>query len=458
MEASTVLNRRWAASALVVLALTGSPAFAGNIHSFFLGDVAAMTGGTVTAVSDDGSSLWYNPAGLATTDRDTLDVVGNVYMLRLRDWGKIMRVDGTPNPDVLIDANSTEVVVAPSTLAYGRNLGPGLSMGFGLFTPEVDTYALRLPLSFTDDAREVNAEATFEGSLTTYAGMFGIGYRVSPTLRLGASLGIYLQTITSEMRLFFDFTRFDVADTRGLGASEDRLSLTRLGMNLQVGVQLDVSDELTLGFVLRTPAVQIFESISGGKIVINQLEDPTLPTGGARTALFNPIDSSRLELGLYASVSGTAAIAWRPAPGTYFGAELELTAGSSDPSIGAERDFLWNARIGGTYALSKSMRLGAGLFTDRSAVPTLTEGGVDQTHYYGVAAGFHTETPINVRESDGAETLVFTSTFGVRYALGVGTALRAELRPDGVVTDPLMAELDLLFHEISLHVGSGLRF
>ena len=47
---------------------------------------------------------------------------------------------------------------------------------------------------------------------------------------------------------------------------------------------------------------------------------------------------------------------------------------------------------------------------------------------------------------------------GLRYALGLGTTLRAVADPTGVHTDPAMKPLDITFHEIGLHVGSGLRF
>ena len=50
---------------VVVLAmLLAGDARACNQSSFFLGNLAALTGGAVTVVGDEGASLWYNPVGL----------------------------------------------------------------------------------------------------------------------------------------------------------------------------------------------------------------------------------------------------------------------------------------------------------------------------------------------------------------------------------------------------------
>ena len=51
---------------LVCSAALTNVAHAGNDDGVLIGDEAVLTGGAVTATTDDGSSIWYNPAGSRT--------------------------------------------------------------------------------------------------------------------------------------------------------------------------------------------------------------------------------------------------------------------------------------------------------------------------------------------------------------------------------------------------------
>ena len=109
-------------------------------------------------------------------------------------------------------------------------------------------------------------------------------------------------------------------------------------------------------------------------------------------------------------------------------------------------------------ALSDNVRVGTNLFTDRSFEPPPTAAWAERVNYYGLATGLYLETPLSLANNDRASSLVFTSTFALRYAIGFGETLRAVADPAGVRTDPTHTRIDLTFHEISLHIGSGLRF
>jgi hypothetical protein len=78
----------WLSSVAVAsLLLVASPtAQAGNDEGIPVGDEAALTGNTVAATVSDGSSLFYNPAGLAGAERDQVDVAATVTMLRFHSW------------------------------------------------------------------------------------------------------------------------------------------------------------------------------------------------------------------------------------------------------------------------------------------------------------------------------------------------------------------------------------
>jgi len=431
---------------------------AGNGNSFFLGNGAAISGGAVTVVGDDGASLWYNPAGLVAIRRDTLDLSGSAYMLRVRDYPGILRGDLPDRPapaDPRLDLEATEILTVPSALAFVRNLAPDLSLGFGLFVPRLDGFEATRELAVDEPTLKLDAAVELSGSDTVYAGAVGVGYNATDRLRLGASLILYYQSVDLAQTLLFGYdTPNDPVPVQGNGTVVQEDAISRVGFNVVLGAQWQMTRCLGVGLVLRSPIVQVHESLERRRFQLGAdvapSGDPTLVTR------FEPLRESAFDASIFLNFAGTLALAWTPAPETFLSLELDLMPGSNDD--GVERAFVWNMRLGGVVPLSDTVRLGAGLFTDRSWEPEPSAAWQERVHYYGLSAGIYFETPLLLADRSRADSLVFTSTIGLRYALGVGSTLRAVADPAGIRTDPEDAEVDLVFHEISLHVGSGLRF
>jgi hypothetical protein len=79
--------------ALAAIALVSTPcgrALAGNEEGVLIGNEAAMSGGAVTAVIDDGTAVWFNPAGLAHITRTQIDASGSATQLRLAETPELL--------------------------------------------------------------------------------------------------------------------------------------------------------------------------------------------------------------------------------------------------------------------------------------------------------------------------------------------------------------------------------
>jgi hypothetical protein len=453
-----MLTRVRLVALLAVTASLGPAARAGNQYSFFLGNTSALAGGAVCAIGDDGASLWYNPAGLVVSRRDRLDLSGSAYTLRIREYADVLRAD-LPDRDVeadpRVDLEATEIFLVPSSVAYVRTLSDDLSLGFGLFVPIRDGFSATSELSIREPQNQLDASLELAADTTVYTASVGLGWRTHPRLRLGVSLGLFYQDVEIEQDLLFGYDSPAAADpSRGNGAVVAHEQIERFGFNLSFGAQWQPSADWALGLVLRTPLIQVYQAHERRRV---QLGADVAPDGATTiVSQFAPFRQSGFDASVYLNLAGTLALAWTPKEHAFLALELDLQPGSKDD--GVVRDFVWNLRLGGVLPVGDAVRVGAGLFTDRSWEPKPTVAWVDQVHFYGVAGGVYFETPLTLASGADSDSLVLTSTLGLRYALGFGRTLRAVADPTGVRTDPSTTMVDLTFHEIGLHVGSGLSF
>ena len=117
-------------------------AFAGNDDEILLGKQAMMTGGAVTATVADGSSLWYNPAGLAAPEVSTLDVTASAFTLRKYSLPAFLATES----GVSADADPIEFLAVPSSITYVRELNPRVHLGFGIFVSKFSDLEAKLSL------------------------------------------------------------------------------------------------------------------------------------------------------------------------------------------------------------------------------------------------------------------------------------------------------------------------
>src|SRR5690606_9935876 len=116
------------------------------------------------------------------------------------------------------------------------------------------------------------------------------------------------------------------------------------------------------------------------------------------------------------------------------------------------RRFVWNVRVGCRYQVDERFGFGFGAFTDHSEGSPIAELGRTRVDFYGVTAGAEVRTPHALGEREEGKTLIFSTTFAIRYAVGVGEV-------GGLRFDPAQgAEQDTrpvptTIHEASLHVG-----
>jgi hypothetical protein len=427
--------------------LAPADARAGNDEGVLVGNEAAMTGGAVSAVTRDGSAIWYDPAGVAAVTRSQLDLSGSATVLRIAQTPHLLSSATTGRT---VDGGYLEVIGIPSAVTITRQLDRQLVFGFGIFTPQLTSHTDRV--SLTDDAGMLTSRWQFvqqENSQSTYAGL-SLGYRLSSNVRIGATLfGLYRnETLSSH---FFGAASDDATMTDVFATGESRLTtLQSVGVELLAGVQWDVVPGLTLAASVRTPDLQLGS--------LTRATSSTITASSASGIVFAPDDTAGLEPNV-AVISPTRlrlGLAWR-VHRAWLGLDVEAAHEWSVP--GVERRWVANVHVGGRYWVDQSVSIGAGVFTDVSPTRRITQYGQTQVDFVGGTFGVEIHTPHALGPHEHAPTIVFAQTFAVRYAVGIGTIGGLRFEDASATTqghDVLITPTTV--HELSLHIGSALYF
>jgi len=434
--------------AAVLTALAPSHAHAGNDEGVLLGNEAAMTGGAVSAVTSDGSAMWYCPAGLAAVTRGQLDLSGSATVLRIADTPRLLSSDTSGRA---ADGGYIEVLGIPSAVTVVRLLEPRLAFGFGIFTPQLTNHTDRVGL--TDTANGLTSRWQLvqqENTQSTYAGL-SLGYQVARDLRIGGTVfGLYRQE-TLSTHFFGGSTAADGMDLFAVGSSS-LSSLQSVGVALAVGVQWDVDDHLTLAATLRSPDLQLGSLFRSTSSMITAIRGGEL--------MFEPTDTSGLvpNVGLITPTRLRIGAAFR-ADRWWLGVDFEVAHEWIVPELNIERRWLANAHVGARFWVDENVSIGGGMFTDVSPTRRITRYGQTQIDFVGGSLGLEIHTPHQLGEGEQAETIVFAQTFALRYAVGFGRVGGLAFTDDSSTMQT--AEVQSTWttvHELSLHLGSALYF
>lgn len=449
-------------AALVALARPGV-AGAGNEDGYLIGAEAAMTGGAVAAVTRDSGAVWYNPAGLGGFERGKIDVSGTAFDLGMRRMPDLV-VTQLESGRLAAGISELTIHSVPTAIVRVRRINDRLSYGLGLFVPRSDeltgTSEVGAATTFAD-APGVQAyyrqRIALSWDRSAYYVGGALGLEIAPWLRVG--LAIFLTVGFDSERFFTLGEAHDVADLESQAYSlrESQRDLTTLGFRAVVGLQADLSRRLSLGLVVRSAEVSFYQwgrrfdmwDITPG--LIEGADATRLDFGSRRLtgANVDPVSPWRLNF----------AAAYRFDAG-WVAAEIDVQAPLENEDLELARGWVSNIRIGAFGRLSERWSIGGGLFTDLAGREPPASFGARRVDFYGAALGAELRTPIEVRNRRGADSLIFTTSASLRYAVGAGQFLGYSLAVAGLSGnagfEPRLR--DVVFHELALNIGSSLVF
>jgi len=451
------------------LAVTLGPtaAQASNDVAYFMSGDAALVSGAVAASTEDSGAVWYNPAGLGNIRRQQVDLMTTVALVESR---RIPAGMVTTLPDgqsrITLDESRLDVPM-PSTI-YVRRIG-GLTLGGGIFISQDEDAHLAGGQTAGGDTSYSMARANVDVVTQRYHLGVATGFEVSRSVRLGFGLfGVYQdEQHVQDLGLAY----IDAATGEQVAVQyEWREASERLGVEATAGLQVDATDALALGLVVRSPiwllseSVDAFELFTLGMVVPNEQGAPQSvvfggvvpePRAAAGRGLWEPLRVVGSLAYDFGPVTTLAELSHAPRLRSL---EVELEGGPETRYL-VDRRAVTNFRFGALVRASKTVEVGWGAYTDRSPQREPEPGTVD-VDYVGVTGGVRLTEPVKLARSERADHLLFRTTVAARYGFGQGQATQVNAVVDGSEDIDLTFDrhVDVTFHELHLLIGAGVLF
>ena len=406
-----------------------------------------LEAGAALVRTTDPAAVWYNPAGIVVTDRSGINASAPGYQLT-EYWGSS---DNRP-----AQGNSLRGLPNFVGAILGREVIPwrNVRLGVGLTNPITSQQSLQVSQVLTPGQRSAY---TVGSDLESFQGSGAVAWAPWPFLRLGLSLGMSYDTISSNAQSTAELTT-----SQSYGGS---LNVSTISANTQqfvssVGVQVDVLKWLSVGAVVRPPAVKILgaSTVTYDGILNGSQEQQEHVQGNGSFELRQPLQINFGAAAQFGRVNLEADFFWHQASGTYTligspGGLRLVTAGPEGSAplvtstvfqdIRTQTRSLLNASIGGNYHLEKKWWLHGGFYLDQSPTGS-SDPFFEPVNFYGVRAG------CSLRQSTGLE-----GSLGAGYELGLSNRPPGTQSPIGSLT-PTTGNLSI--HTFSLLLAIGYRF
>ncbi len=383
---------QYAVCNLVLIFLLCGVSFADEFHynNFLIGDRASGMGGAYTAISDDPSGLYYNPAGIVYATGKNLSASVNAYYSQKKTYDNVIGGQGW-------DRNSSSLL--PNFFGITQPLG-NFQFGFSYAVPDAilenqsQTFGGSIPTTLGSPATRYMIN--FNNEDTTYE--FGPSLAAEINSNLSVGLTLYLhhrsnQTILNQLINLQD-GRFEW--------SNQYINLVERGYRPVLGVMWSPAEKWTLG--ISVAKTMLYSESKTSQVIF---KDANALTPNDVSVTFDSASGKRkYPLEVHGGVAYFASSSLLvSADGSYY-------AKVTDPVFG-DRVQVFNAAIGTEYYLDKNWAVRGGLFSNLANTPDVVDGRTNQDEkidIYGLSASisnFSRNTSI---------------TFGGNYSQGSGKA------------------------------------
>jgi long-subunit fatty acid transport protein len=354
-----------------LLALVSSAALADQMHyrNVITGERAQGLGGAYTGVADDASGVFYNPGGLAFAQSNDISGSANAFYSKKVTFKKAF----LGVSDFVEESGGTFAPFFGVMQKLDKVL-PGLVGGFAYYTLDTE-------LKDQDDLKtNLGALQRFHRAANIRAATFGatgaLGYRVSPSLGIGLSLGYVKADELSQVSQNYTVKKnAQSSDLSEVYMESVRESLVAHGAQVGFGIQWSPSAQVSMGAMVRSGSYASQKySLVRDKLKMLLGDQTKYDASPVILSSDNPLGSMPLEM--------RAGVAWFASPRLLVTSDVDWHEGVSDMSVATEkfygRESVLNYALGTEYYLTASIPFRFGLFTNYDATPTPTTSKLSQ--------------------------------------------------------------------------------
>ena len=355
----------------VCCSLFALPALADEYHynNILIGDRAAGMGGAYTAVADDPSGLFYNPAGIVYAQGNNVSVSANALHQTKTIYKNAL---GNGN-----DYERDSSALLPNFFGIIQPLGKG-RVGFSYAVPD----------SIVEDQNQ-----TFYNIPGTTTSKYAINFNKSDnTYNFGPSYALELSKEFSVGATLYAHYRQNEWISNQLvnknNGTYQWLNLfyksTEWGVKPIIGMMWSPTSKLSAGLSVSKVTIlqsdSVYQSVCSGDIA--GICDPTYVPGTAPVRVISTSGEKRAY-----PLTSTIGVAYFPSKVLIVSADFSYYAKAQDAVFG-DKEATWNAAIGTEYYLDEKWAIKGGLFTDRANTPKINTGDVnalDHVDLYGAS-------------------------------------------------------------------------
>ena len=393
----------WVAAVMIAAVMTGQAAADdGNYQNYIIGERAAGMGGAAIALARAVDAAYYNPAGLADTDSNSISLSASLY--GFYDY----KVDNgwLPNEDIKVDS----FVSIPATFGSIWKLGDRGAFALSAFIPN--------KVSANDLETFLDTDHFFKYSKEDQTLWIGpsAGFKVGEKLSLGASIFVVYRT--------FSWFRDALLGNTGYAWSED-IKYSDYSLLGVLGAQYQIDTNWSAGVVIQTPSVHI----SGDGEYLEKEVELGIP---AASYLDDPDTENKIPTKIAAGIAYQVPDKYAVALDVSYHFATGFNRLEGDDQFGnyryypLSREATFNANLGGEYYVTDRYPVRAGIFTNISSAPSADINRSWQPAHinkYGVSASVG-------READNT-----TLNLGINYVWGSGDAVGFNESGEAVIVD-----------------------
>lgn len=333
-----------------------------HYNNVIIGDRAGGMGGAYTAISDDASGLFYNPAGIVFGEESKLSASVNAFHTTSTTYkGVLGGGDWTRDSSALV----------PNFFGVSQKMGDGY-VGF--------SYAV------TDSVIE-NQDSRFTTVVNIPEFIVNVNNQDTTTL-IGPSYALALSdTLNFGITLYFHKRERELIQNQWVKRSDNSFEWSNLyyessesGVNPVIGFLWSPSDNTSFGLTIRKPVISSSSSTTQNTC-ISDINSPTTQPAQCIPILGVPKDPQLVTSEVKRKMPTNIRLGIAYFPTNLFLVDLDLSYYEATTDDITDRKATLNIAVGLEYYMTQEWVVRGGVFTNNSNTPELSSVDTDQNDH-----------------------------------------------------------------------------